>query len=114
MVDLTPLNDDGLLILSRLNRLKWLAVSRTKITSEGLRVMENLTNLEHLSVGGTTVGDRGVGYIPASQRLKVLCLLESPASLTPVLRCSNAGRISKIFRWLAPTSRMRGSRTASN
>jgi hypothetical protein len=70
----TDIQDDQLLVFSKLDQLSCLALNSTSITDVGLKHLENLTSLAALHLIGTKISDDGLESLAKIPHLTILDL----------------------------------------
>ena len=70
----TPLEDEGLVHLKNMRRLKFLRLSHTNVTDEGISNLSGLVALEELALDGTDVTDAGLDHVKTIANLKQLSI----------------------------------------
>ena len=92
-----PLADDSTLrILPRLQNLRTLDVSETRISDEAMRYIGRLANLEELTLEGTHVSDKGLVHIRSLTKLLSVDLMHTPTSDDALNQISNPSRLRRL------------------
>ena len=86
MLTYAPLEDEGLVAIPNMTKLKTLRLGFTKITDEGLVNLAELSELEDLELRNTEVTDAGLEHLKSLKNLKSLSLAHTKVTGDGVAR----------------------------